>query len=108
MAFFKNSVSLKNRASSRLLAKNRVSQVFWDPIKNHVSPRSVLLKAVYLEALLYRNHLKKVTKMAVILMDLVHTEILIRFILFSNVKFEFVLIFADNLRAFFLIFDRSG
>ena len=47
---------IKNRASSRLLAKNRVSQVFWDPIKNRVSPRSVLLKAVYLEALLY-NHL---------------------------------------------------
>ena len=44
----------KNRASSRLLAKNRVSQVFWDPIKNRVSPRSVLLKAVYLKALLYR------------------------------------------------------
>ena len=44
---------LKNRASSRLLAKNCVSQVFWDPIKNRVSPRSVLLKAVYLEALLY-------------------------------------------------------
>ena len=44
---------LKNRASSRLLAKNRVSQVFWKLIKNRVSPRSVLLKAVYLEALLY-------------------------------------------------------
>ena len=45
--------SIKNRASSRLLAQNRVSQVFWEPIKNRVSPRSVLLKAVYLEALLY-------------------------------------------------------
>ena len=33
------------------MAKNRVSQVFWDPIKNRVSPRSVLLEAVYLEAL---------------------------------------------------------
>ena len=44
---------IKNRAYSRLLAKNRVSQVFWDPIKNRVSPRSALLKAVYLEALLY-------------------------------------------------------
>ena len=31
----------------------RVSQVFWDPIKNPVSPRSALLEAVYLEALLY-------------------------------------------------------
>ena len=49
---------LKNRASSRLLAKNRVSQVFWDLIKNSVSPRSVLLKAVYLEALLYSFRLK--------------------------------------------------
>ena len=29
-----------------------VSQVFWDPIKNHASPRSTLLEAVYLEALL--------------------------------------------------------
>ena len=35
------------------LAKIRVSQLFWDPIKNRVSQRSVLLKAVYLEALLY-------------------------------------------------------
>ena len=33
--------------------KNRVSQVFWEPIKNRVSTRSVLLEAVYLEALLY-------------------------------------------------------
>ena len=49
----KNSVSQKNSASSRLLAQNRVSQVFWELIKNPVSPRSVLLKAVYLEALLY-------------------------------------------------------
>ena len=46
--------------------------------------------------------------MAVILMDLVHTEILLRFILLSNVKFEFVLIFADNLRVFSFIFGRSG
>jgi hypothetical protein len=46
---------IKNRASSRLLAQNRVSQVFWDPIKNRASPRSALLKAVYLEALLYRH-----------------------------------------------------
>ena len=44
---------IKNRVSSRLLAKIRVSQVFWKPIKNRVSPRSALLKAVYLEALLY-------------------------------------------------------
>ena len=45
----------KNSASSRLLAQNRVSQVFWEPIKNRVSPRSALLEAVYLEALLYQN-----------------------------------------------------
>ena len=44
---------IKNRVSSRLLAKIRVSQVFWESIKNRVSPRSALLKAVYLEALLY-------------------------------------------------------
>ena len=44
---------IKNRVSSRLLAKIRVSQVFWEPIKNRVSPRSALLEAVYLEALLY-------------------------------------------------------
>ena len=50
----------------------------------------------------YINHLKDVTKMAVILMDLLHTEILLRLILLLNVKFEFVLIFADNLRVFFL------
>ena len=43
----------KNRVSSRLLAKIRVSQVFWEPIKNRVSPRSALLEAVYLKALLY-------------------------------------------------------
>ena len=53
MIFFYQKI--KNRASSRLLAKIRVSQVFWEPIQNRVSPRSVLLKAVYLEALLYNN-----------------------------------------------------
>ena len=46
---------MKNRVSSRLLAKIRVSQVFLEPIKNRVTPRSVLLEAVYLEALLYIN-----------------------------------------------------
>ena len=44
---------IKNRVSSRLLTKIHVSQVFWEPIKNRVSPRSALLEAVYLEALLY-------------------------------------------------------
>ena len=42
----------KIRVSARLLAKIRVSQVFLDPIKNRVSLRSALFKAVYLEALL--------------------------------------------------------
>ena len=42
----------KNRVSSRHLAKIHVSQVFWEPIKNSVSPRSALLEAVYFEALL--------------------------------------------------------
>ena len=46
---------IKNRVSSRLLTKIRVSQVFWEPIKNRVSPRSALFKAVYLEALLYHQ-----------------------------------------------------
>ena len=44
---------VKNRVSLRLLAQIRVSQVFWEQIKNRVSPRSALLKAVYLKALLY-------------------------------------------------------
>ena len=47
---------IKKRVSSRLLAKIRVSQVFWEPIKNRVSPRPAFLKAVYLEALLYCNN----------------------------------------------------
>ena len=49
---------IKNRVSSRLLAKIRVSQVFWEPIKNRASPRSALLKAVYLKALLYFQKLR--------------------------------------------------
>ena len=48
---------IENCASARLLAKIRVSQVFWDPIKNRVSPRSALLETVYLEALLYSKSL---------------------------------------------------
>ena len=44
---------IKNSVSSRLLAQIRVSQVFWEPIKNRASPRSALLEAVYLKALLY-------------------------------------------------------
>ena len=50
---------IKNRVSSRLLAKIHVSQVFWESIKNHVSPRSALLEAVYLEALLYMDRALK-------------------------------------------------
>ena len=49
---------IKNRVSSRLLAKIRVSQVFWEPIKNSASPRSALPKAMYLEALLYFQKLR--------------------------------------------------
>ena len=43
---------IKNRVYSRLSAKIRVSHVFLEPIKNCVSPRSALLEAAYLEALL--------------------------------------------------------
>ena len=49
---------IKNRVSSRLLAKIRVPKVFWEPIKNCASPRSTLLKAVYLKALLYFQKLR--------------------------------------------------
>ena len=42
--------------------------------------------------------------MAVILMDLLHAGIFLRFILLSNVIFEFMLIFADNSRVFFILF----
>ena len=49
---------IKKRVSSRLLAKIRVPQMFWKPIKNRVSPRSALLEAVYLEALLYSENLR--------------------------------------------------
>ena len=49
--------------SSQILAQNRVSQVFWEPIKNRVSPRSALLEAVYLEALLY-IYSEKATKVS--------------------------------------------
>jgi hypothetical protein len=55
-AFFQE---IKNRVSSRLLVKIRVSQVFWEPIKNSLSPRSALLEAVYVEALLYSVLLKR-------------------------------------------------
>ena len=48
----------------------------------------------------YYNHLKKIIKMAVILMDLLHTEILLRFILLSNVIFEFVSIFCRQFARF--------
>jgi hypothetical protein len=49
---------IKNHASSRLSAKNPVSQVFWDPTKNRVSPKSALLEAVYVEVLPYFHFLK--------------------------------------------------
>ena len=41
-----------------------------------------------------------------ILMDLLHTGILLRFILLSNVIFEFLSIFAGNLRVFHSFFGR--
>ena len=50
---------IKNRVTSRLLAKIRVSQVFWEPIKNRVSATSALLEVAYLKALLYLNQQKK-------------------------------------------------
>ena len=53
---------IKNRVTSRLLAKIRVSQVFWEPIKNRVSARSALLEVAYLKALLYLNQQKKGAK----------------------------------------------
>ena len=43
---FKNRVALKKRASSRLLAKNRASQVFWDPNKNRASSRLLVKNRV--------------------------------------------------------------
>ena len=43
----------KNHVSSRLLAQICVSQMFWEPTKNHESPRSALLEAAYFEALPY-------------------------------------------------------
>ena len=45
-SFTSRDIKAKNRASSRLLAQNRVSQMFWEPIKNRATPRSALLKAV--------------------------------------------------------------
>jgi len=52
----------------------------------------------------YYNHLKEMIKMAVILMDLLHTEILLRFILLSNVTFEFVSIFCRQFARLFFPF----
>ena len=63
---------MKNRVSSRLLAKTRVSQVFWEPIKNGVPPRSVLLETVYLKALLYLNVLMESNLSLVIPMDRIY------------------------------------
>ena len=55
--FFQGNILIQNRASAKLLAKIRASQVFWDQIKNRVSLRSAFLEAVYLEALLYMENL---------------------------------------------------
>ena len=43
----------KIRVYARLLVKISISQVFLDPIQNHLSARSADLEAPYLEALLY-------------------------------------------------------
>ena len=43
---------LKNRVSLKNNGKISVSRSFLDPIKNHVSVKSVYVEAVYLEALL--------------------------------------------------------
>ena len=59
MKYREKKTNNKNIFTARL-AKFRVSQVFLDPIKNCVSPRSALLEAVYLEALLYL-HLEYLT-----------------------------------------------
>ena len=78
---------IKNRVSSRLLAKFRVSQVFWEPIKDRVSPRSVLLKAVYLEALLYTKETdQKYMDAAIMYTRLMYTIVLNFFVHFFEDK----------------------
>ena len=49
---------VKNRVSVKNNGKISVTWMFLDPIKNRVSVKSVYVKAVYLEALLY-SHWKK-------------------------------------------------
>ena len=44
---------VKNRVSVKNNGKISVTWMFLDPIKNRVSVKSVYVKAVYLEALLY-------------------------------------------------------
>ena len=46
-------VWLKNRAAQGFTTQIRLSQIFLDPIQKRAPARSVQLKAVYLEALLY-------------------------------------------------------
>ena len=68
---------IKNRVSARLLANIRVSQVFLEPIKNRVSPRSALLEAVYLEALLYllnRNGVYIITTFSTFLVGTIYRQ----------------------------------
>ena len=46
---------VKNRVSVKNNGKISVAWMFLDPIKNRVPVKSVYVKAVYLEALLYPN-----------------------------------------------------
>ena len=48
---------MQKRAANVDLIKKRASQGFLDPIQNRALSRSVQLKAVYLEALLYSQKL---------------------------------------------------
>ena len=50
---------VQNRAAKGKMVKKRASQKFLDPIQNRALSRSVQLEAVYLEALLYTQDLKK-------------------------------------------------
>ena len=49
----KRAKNVQKRAAKVNLIKKRASQVFLDPIQNRALSRSVQLKAVYLEAILY-------------------------------------------------------
>ena len=69
----------------------KTSACVWSKL-NFVTEKDNLLYQVHK----YCNHLKKMIKMAVILMDLLLKEKLLRFILLSNFIFSSVLSFADK------------